>query len=317
MKETNKNNTNPVDKGSGRREMLKLGMLAGGVALLGAGGKAVSLFGKSAESPGEMVKVLTSEGKLVEVEENKLKELGVSGAMGDLRKGVPGKKFVQVIDLARCANKRTCVEACQKMHNILPPIEYLKVKRMQDSKLSKPYWFPTHCYHCDNPSCIKVCPVDATFKRSDGIVGIDPDRCVGCKFCMAACPYSARSFNFGKPEQVAFTEKNKNDKGKCGTSGTNTVGTVSKCDFCPDDISTGKLPACVTECPNGTIFFGDENEDTVTNGDEVFRLSELLGSRAGYRQFETLGTEPRVYYLPPDKRTFPFEEASEKLNTKE
>lgn len=313
MKEIDNNKKSPEEKGSSRREMLKLGMLAGGVALLG--GEAINLFGKTEEPSGEKVKALTTDGRLIEVCSDKLGKCTSSD--GKIRKGVEGKKFVMVIDLARCENKRTCIEACQKMHNILPPTEYLKVKRMQDSKLAKPYWFPTHCHHCDNPPCIKVCPVDATFKRSDGLVGIDPERCVGCKFCMAACPYSARVFNFGKPAQVAYTEKHKNDKGVCGGSCSNPVGTVSKCDMCPETLAQGKLPVCVTECPNGTMFVGDENEDTVTNGDEVFRLSELLGSRAAYRQFETLGTEPRVYYLPPDKRIFPFEEAHEKHNTKE
>ncbi len=315
MKENNENKTNPDERGSSRREMLKLGMLAGGAALLGGG--AIRLFGKSEEPSGEKVKALTVDGQLIEVDKEKTKNIPQNQSEGSLREGIPGKKFVMVIDLAKCSNQRTCVEACQKMHNVLPPIEYLKVKKMQDSKVAKPYWFPTHCYHCDNPPCIKVCPVDATFKRSDGIVGIDADRCVGCKFCMAACPYSARVFNFGKPEQVAFADKHKNDKGKCGSVKGHAVGTVSKCDFCYEDAAKGILPACVTECPNGTMFFGDENEDTVTNGDQVFQLSELIGSRAGYRQFETLGTQPRLYYLPPDKRDFPFQDAPEKLNTKE
>ncbi len=315
MKEVNENNTNPKGLKSTRREMLKLGVLTGGVALLAGG--AANLFSKNEEPSGEKVKALTVDGKLVEVDQEKVKNAAESRCAGILRNGVPGKKFVMVIDLARCENKRTCVEACQKMHNTLPPIEYLKVKRMQDSKLARPYWFPTHCYHCDNPPCIKVCPVDATFKRTDGLVGIDPDRCVGCKFCMAACPYSARVFNFGKPKQVAYNEAHKNDIEVCGAARSNAVGTVSKCDMCPDELAQGKLPVCVTECPNGVMFIGDENEDTVTNGDEVFRLSELIGSRAGYRQFETLGTEPRVYYLPQDKRIFPFEEATVKHNTEE
>ncbi len=94
-------------------------------------------------------------------------------------------------------------------------------------------------------------------------------------------------------------------------------GTVSKCDFCTERSSRGLLPACVVSCPNGAIFHGDELEDVVTNGEDSFRLSELLKSRAGYRQFEELGTKPRVYYLPPVKRQFPFEEAEEAHNTEE
>jgi len=95
------------------------------------------------------------------------------------------------------------------------------------------------------------------------------------------------------------------------------MGTVEKCDFCPDMARQGKLPDCVTACPNGTIFFGDANEDTVTNGDETFRLSELVKKRAGYRYMEDLGTEPRVYYLPPVDRQFPFEADNEVHNPTE
>ncbi|MCF8253245.1 MAG: 4Fe-4S dicluster domain-containing protein [Bacteroidia bacterium] len=302
---------------SNRRNFLKLGLLAGTATLTGLGVKN-TLFANAKEETGEKVKVLTVDGKVVEVDsslvahpsEEKLSQFNV-------REGIPGKKFIMVIDLARCANARKCVEGCQSMHGMLPPIEYIKVKKMQDSELAAPYWFPQTCYQCDNPPCTKVCPVDATFKRSDGIVGIDSDRCIGCKFCMAACPYSARTFNFGRPEQQAFSEEHAHDADKCCTTKSSQEGTVSKCDFCPESSSKGILPSCVTECPNGTIFFGDELEDAVTNGEETFRLSELLTKRAGYRQFEELGTKPRVYYLPPVERNFPFEDATEVFNQQE
>ena len=201
----------------------------------------------------------------------------------------------------------------------MAPIEYIKVKKMQDSELASPYWFPTMCYHCDNPPCVKVCPVDATFKRSDGIVAMDYDRCIGCKFCMAACPYSARTFNFGRPEQLKFTEEHKNDTSDPNhcTTPYAQEGTVAKCDFCTDRSAKGLLPACVVECPNGAIYHGDELEDVVTNGEDTFRLKKLLKDRAGYRQFEELGTKPRVYYLPPVERNFPFEDETEPQNTKE
>lgn len=304
---------------STRRKFLKFGLLAGGATLawLGLQNK---LLGEAPPDSGKKVKVLTAEGKLVEVDSSLVTHHAADMNLSEdqLREGIAGRKFVMVIDLARCANERKCVEGCQKMHNTLPPIEYLKVKRMQDSELGAPYWFPQMCYHCDNPPCTKVCPVDATFKRSDGIVAVDSDRCIGCKFCMAACPYSARSFNFGRPQQVEYNQKHPADcKETCCSTKSSTVGTVSKCDFCPGHAAKGELPSCVTECPNGTIFFGDENEDSVTNGEETFRLKELLRSRAGYRQFEELGTKPRVYYLPPVKRQFPFEEAKEEHNKEE
>jgi molybdopterin-containing oxidoreductase family iron-sulfur binding subunit len=85
------------------------------------------------------------------------------------------------------------------------------------------------------------------------------------------------------------------------------VGTVGKCDFCPDMVRQGNLPHCVSACPNGVFFFGDILEDTVTNGAETFRFSELIKDKAGYRLMEDLGTKPSVYYLPPVNRNFPFE----------
>jgi molybdopterin-containing oxidoreductase family iron-sulfur binding subunit len=293
--------------------------MAGGTSLASGIGLTSNVSAKIINR-GKKVKVLTADGRLVEVDSSLVSHHAaeeISLTEENIREGIEGRKFVMVIDLARCGNERKCVEGCQKMHNLLPPVEYIHVKRMQDTELTAPYWFPQPCYHCDNPPCTKVCPVDATFKRSDGIVAVDNDRCIGCKFCMAACPYSARTFNFGRPQQVEYDKKHKCEEDNCCHTKASTVGTVYKCDFCPGAASRGKLPTCVTECPNGVLFFGDENEDTVTNGEETFRLKELLKTRAAYRQFEELGTKPRVYYLPPDKRQFPFEEATEVHNQDE
>ncbi len=312
--ETENNNSNSNEKRSSRRGFLKLGLLAGGAAL--AATEVTKLLGQTPDESGEKVKLLTKDGKLVEVPGSQVKEVPIEKFSGEkVRKGIPGKKFVRVIDLSRCANERACVEGCQKKHNLLPPVEWIKVKKMQDVELESPYWLPQMCYHCDNPPCTKVCPVDATFKRSDGIVAIDAERCIGCKFCMAACPYSARTFNFGRPEQTAYFEKHKDDPGKCPSSDPSVVGTVSKCDGCPDEMAKGILPQCVKKCPNGAIYYGDEIEDVVSNGEDVFQLTALLTERAGYRQFDALGTKPRVYYLPPVKRIFPFQDATEKHNT--
>lgn len=312
MKEEHDNNE--------RRNFLKFGLLAGGATLAGLALQN-KLLGDSPKETGTKVKVLTADGKLVEVDSVHLNHHAAVSKLANIqaREGIEGKKFVMVVDLARCANERKCIEGCQKMHHKAPPVEWIKVKKMQETETAAPYWMPQMCFHCDNPPCTKVCPVDATFKREDGIVLIDNERCIGCRFCMAACPYNARSFNWGDNWGVMKDEKKSSDCCEYSpeSSFPSTCGTVEKCDFCPDMARKGELPDCVTSCPNGTLFFGDANEDAVTNGEETFRLSELIKNRGGYRFMEDLGTEPRVYYLPPVNRQFPFEEDTEVHNPTE
>lgn len=266
-----------------------------------------SLLNEPVEETGEMVQLLSADGYVVEIDKAYLKpvpELNVSEPI-DPRKGMADRKFVMVIDLSRCKNLKKCQSACNKMHFVNEGQNWIKVYSMQDGEHTAPYWQPTTCMHCDEPPCVKVCPVDATFKRQDGAVLIDNERCIGCRFCMAACPYSTRVFNWDKPilpvvEQSAEYSPE--------TSCPPKIGTVGKCDFCPDMVRKGELPHCVSACPNGVFFFGDMNEDAVTNGAETFRFSQLIRDRAGYRLMEDLGTKPRVYYLPPVDRLFPYEE---------
>ncbi|MDP4261768.1 MAG: 4Fe-4S dicluster domain-containing protein [Bacteroidota bacterium] len=321
-------------EGSQRRKFLKFGLLAGGATLAGLGIQK-TLHADTIPESGKKVKLMTADGKLVEVDSNHMKHHIAESTISDIqsREGIEGKKFVMVIDLARCANARKCIEGCQKMHHKRPPVEWIKVKKMQDANDTAPYWMAQPCFHCDNPPCTKVCPVDATFKRKDGVVLIDNNRCIGCRFCMAACPYNARVFNWGKnwgtsdAAVVSCPTPGNNDSNdstrtnynndSIETSLQDKMGTVSKCDFCVSMARQSKLPDCVTSCPNGTLLYGDANEDTVTNGDETFRLSELIRDRAGYRYLEELGTEPRVYYLPAVQRNFPFEDDKVAHNTTE
>jgi len=294
------------EKSNPRRDFLtKLGALG---AIATCGSAACSCTPEPAHAnheTGKMVKLLSPDGEMVEIDESHLRHAHkTTVSREEARHGIPGKKFVMVIDLAKCKNARKCVSACQKMHHLPEDKEWLSVKLMKDSKEGAPYWFPKTCFHCDNPPCVKVCPVDATFKRTDGLVLIDNERCIGCKFCMAACPYSTRVFNWTEPEvspEVAAMPYSPE------TSVPSKVGTVEKCDFCPDMARQGKLPDCVTACPNGVFYFGDENEDAVTNGDETVRFSQIIAERGGYRYAEELGTNPRVYYLPPRDRIFPVE----------
>lgn len=296
------------NQNSSRREFLLTGLMAGLAA--GCSDKK-DPFTTAAEqeikASGQKVKLLSVDGEIIEVDQAFLKPIPEISHISnsEARKGIPGKKFVMVIDLSRCKNLKRCQAACNHMHHLQEGHNWIKIYPMQDADRSAPYWQPTTCMHCDNPPCVKVCPVDATFKREDGIVLIDSDRCIGCRFCMAACPYSTRVFNWGDPDLPTDIAVKKYSP---ETSVPQKKGTVGKCDFCPDMTRMGMLPHCVSACPNGVFFFGDINEDSVTNGSETFRFSELIKDKAGYRLMEDLGTKPSVYFLPPVNRNFPFEE---------
>lgn len=141
---------------------------------------------------------------------------------------------------------------------------------------------PVLCNHCDNPPCVQACPTKATFKReSDGIVMMDFHRCIGCRFCMAACPFGARSFNFRDPRPAI---ENTND-----TFPTRSKGVVEKCNFCAERLAEGKIPACV-EASEGALVFGDLN-------DENSEIRKLLADEYAIRRKVDLGTYPSVFYI--------------------
>lgn len=289
---------------SDRRNFLKKGLVLGGGAVVAGGvNSAISPMDEKENK----IKAITPQGKVIEVNESHAKEFKKvpSTENGNLRKGIPGRKFVMVIDLSKCKNERKCQKGCRSMHQLPEDVNWLKVYKMKESEATSPYWMPSPCQHCDNPPCVKVCPVDATFIREDGVVLIDNKRCIGCRFCMAACPYSARTFIWSEPVRSTNYEKSED---KCHNSAPRILGTVEKCDFCTGELAEGKLPKCVSSCPNGVFYMGDINEDTISNNNETIRFSEIIESKAGYRFLENLGTNPSVYYLPPYNRLFPFED---------
>ena len=309
----NCNKDNCQNEGNSRREFLLTGLLATMAAVGCSDKKTPFTPTEEVALSGEKVKLLSVDGEIIEVDKAFLKPVPDLPTLSNSeeRKGIPGKKFVMVIDLSRCKNLKKCQSACNHMHHVHPGQSWVKIYSMQDSHDTAPYWQPTTCMHCDEPPCVKVCPVDATFKRQDGIVLIDSNRCVGCRFCMAACPYSTRVFNWDSPE---MPEEIAAQPYSCETSVPQKKGTVGKCDFCPDMVRKGELPHCVSACPNGVFFFGDMNEDSVTNGAETFRFSELVKDKSGYRLMEDLETKPSVYYLPPVNRSFPYEAGLENVD---
>jgi Fe-S-cluster-containing dehydrogenase component len=308
--ENRKSKEQQKDDKKSRRNFIKYGLAASAGSVL-----AVSLLSAKSkeETPtGEKVKLLGTDGKLVEVDKAHCCSHHVSNE--ESRKGIGNKRMVMVIDLSKCRNARKCIEGCQEMHSLASDMEWIKIYLMRDNDDTGPYWFPKPCLHCDNPPCVKVCPVGATYKRTDGIVLVDNERCIGCKFCMAACPYSSRVFNWKEPEVNIV---NLDKKYSPETSVPGKIGTVGKCDFCPDMVRQGKLPNCVTACPNGVFYYGDKNLDTVTNGNETLRFRKLLNDKTAYRFMEELGTEPSVYYLPPVNRLFDYKVGFKDLSEEE
>lgn len=139
------------------------------------------------------------------------------------------------------------------------------------------------CNHCENPPCVRVCPTAATFKREDGIVVMDPHRCIGCRFCMAGCPYGARSFNFVDPRKYLP------DPVPNPEFPTRMIGVVEKCTFCVERLAKGLMPACV-EASKGKILFGDL-EDPNSN------VRKALAENYTIRRKPSIGTQPGVYYI--------------------
>ena len=300
---------NEPGKSSRRNFLRKVGVGVGAISVAGIAGSSLLKGYETKAKSGEKVKLLSTDGKLVEVDRDDIKSAKeiVAELKEEARAGLPNRKFGMVVDLARCKNARKCVDACQEGHLLPKDHEWIKLYLLQDDSTTAKYWFPRPCFHCDKPMCVSVCPVGATYKRPDGIVLIDNQRCIGCKFCMTGCPYSARVFNWKDPE-VEIPE------GHVYNPETNippVEGTVGKCVFCADKLRKNELPRCVTACPMGVIYFGDILEDTVTNGVETERFSKLMIDRAGFRYREDLGTLPSVYYLPPAERMFPVESGLE------
>lgn len=297
-------NSKKIKKKSRREFLQKFGIAGSGViaatALINSG----CTEGEEKSAAGKRVKLLGQDNQLVEVDISQVKPVKDEGNKDYLqkrgRKGIPGKEFVMVIDLAKCRNARKCMTKCQSAHQLKPEQHHINVLDMKDPDNKAAYFMPKPCQHCDNPACVSVCPVDATFKRSDGIVLIDNERCIGCRFCISACPYSARSFNWTDPldaekyaDKVYDVELNVPQK----------KGTVTKCAFSADRLRENKLPYCVSACPNEVYYFGNAREDLVTNGTtkKTVRLSHLLHDNAAYTLMPELGTKPRVYYLPPNR----------------
>lgn len=195
-----------------------------------------------------------------------------------------------VIDLKRCVGCYGCQMSCKAEHATPPGVFFARVIKREGGTYPnvRKLLLPVLCMHCEDPPCETVCPTGATVKRPDGIVEINHDLCVGCRYCMQACPYEARYFN--DKERFYFDGQGPTEYEAVGYRQHQT-GVVMKCNFCAHRLGNGALPSCVATCPTGARIFGDLD-------DPNSEVSRLIRERGGEPLHPELGTGPSVFYLP-------------------
>ncbi|NOZ06744.1 MAG: 4Fe-4S dicluster domain-containing protein [Chloroflexi bacterium] len=210
------------------------------------------------------------------------------------------RKWVMVIDLRKCVGCSACTVGCVAENHLPPGVVYRPVIDQEIGTFPnvRRRFMPRPCMQCDVPPCVQVCPVGATWKRSDGIVEIDYEQCIGCRYCITACPYSARTFDTGRyyedgtPVVSDYEKLPAYEYGKEWPrgNGQSPVGNARKCQFCVHRLDVGMLPMCVTTCIGQANYFGDANDP-----DSI--VASLIASPGAIRLKEEMGTEPSVYYL--------------------
>jgi phenylacetyl-CoA:acceptor oxidoreductase subunit 1 len=211
------------------------------------------------------------------------------------------RQWAMVIDQSKCIGCGYCVNACRAHNDVPPDITWNPIYKAGEVD-GKQVYLPRPCMHCEEAACAEVCPVGATYHRPDGIVMMDYDKCIGCRYCIVACPYQARSFNWKQfdgpnPAVPEWGEPEVERRPR---------GVPEKCSFCYQRIDRGlalgltpgvdadATPACVVACPVGARAFGDLNQPESP-------VNRLLESHPHYRLREDMGTGPRVYYLPAEE----------------
>ncbi|MDH5674536.1 MAG: 4Fe-4S dicluster domain-containing protein [Myxococcales bacterium] len=299
-----------------RRDLLKV---LGAGAVAGAGGVALS----AAKALGEAAEASDSPGfwSLFREHYREMSRAEVSAMVARLERkygrqyggevtvettpAPEGVVFGYALSLDRCRGYRDCVHACARENNLGrdPEIQYIRVLEIEGNevKLSAGVsdydpeqvpqpgkrYLPVQCFQCDDPPCVQACPVDATWMEPDGIVVIDYDHCIGCRYCMTACPYWARRFNWKSPS-VPAEELNRQTH-YLGNR-PRPRGVVEKCSFCIQRTRKGELPACQQACPTGARVFGN-----LLDPDSPIRY--VLENKTVFRLKEELGTEPKFWYF--------------------
>ncbi|MBI4493694.1 MAG: 4Fe-4S dicluster domain-containing protein [Chloroflexi bacterium] len=224
-------------------------------------------------------------------------------------------RYGMVVDLDRCTGCRACVEACKVENNTPAANLWMYVFRFEEGDYpdTRIWFMPRPCQHCDNAPCVKVCPVGARFKRTDGLVSTDWERCIGCRYCEVSCPYGVNYFNWQSPAHNYYLDWDDPDlkpvtngqvppyrnpdldkpygkEQRRIAGGGRVKGVIEKCTFCVQRVEQGLVPASVANCPVFALQFGDlDDPDSIA--------SRVLRSKPSFRLLEEAGTQPRVHYV--------------------
>lgn len=287
-----------------RRTFLRSALLTGAAAGLATAGVVISRTGKQGVTPSgpDTIRSIPEPDSLsVDVRSDVLLRMQ-KDLRKALKKPVEQRRWIMIIDTRKCVGCHACTVSCISENKLPPGVAYRPVVQEEFGKYPNVQlrFFPRPCMQCESPSCTAVCPVNATWKRDDGVTVVDYEKCIGCRYCLTACPYGARSSDFGEyytsetPEMQPYEKLPNHEYGKSWnrTEGSHSSpkGNARKCHFCLHRLNEGLLPQCVTTCIGRATYFGDEN-------DPESLVSELARLPNQIKLLEEKGTKPKVIYL--------------------
>ena len=289
-----------------RRRFLKTAVAVGGAAALATGrpnSAPADLLSQLLQNHFQRLEPAQIAEVLSRIERQAQRDYGVA-IRCESTPALPGVRFGFALNLSKCIGCRRCVEACVLENNcgVQGNLQNIRVVALPSGglDLSKgnhyypgpipvegKWYLPVQCHQCENPPCVQACPVEATWREPDGIVVIDYDWCIGCRYCAVACPYWARHFNWAKPEIPAEAV---NPQTHYLGNRPRPRGVMEKCTFCIQRTRKGRLPVCQEACPTGARIFGDL-------ADPGSEIRFVLANRPVFRLKEFLHTNPRFWYF--------------------